>query len=49
MKCAPIPLVYRNDDITPARAFITALESGKTDSLKSYSYDDGLRVLELAA
>ena len=40
-------LVYRNDDITPARAFINALESGKRDSLKSYSYEDGLRVTEL--
>lgn len=38
-------LVYRNDGITPARAFITALESGKTDLL--VSYEDGLRVLEL--
>lgn len=38
-------LVYRNDDITPARAFINALESGKTDSLESY--EDGLRVTEL--
>lgn len=37
--------MYRNDDITPARSFINALESGKTDSLESY--EDGLRVLEL--
>ena len=37
--------MYRNDDITPVRAFINALESGKTDSLESY--EDGLRVTEL--